>query len=679
MNVFWLLTAQERLRAELHGKQEGLAEWLPRLNAVLAEVFSGQVVLVRDRYSGYREFEGLVILFVEIQPIAAGSQGRFPSPGTYIVKIALAEKREVLKKEIESWNRSRPSYFQNDNVFVSLVAFPNADEPAALVYGDANAVLGQRNILSLEEAIAQACRFGVPEPRSVERIMRVLFERLNSLFFQHSHLEDAAVYLESNRPSLCELLQRYDEATPPSADPKYKHDDDVRPIRRETLAILAAHHEVFADPIDLLRGLKSASTGPPVLRATSHGDLHGRNVQVAMVDDEVSQCAVFDYESFSTSNFVAWDFIKLEVETAVRLLDRFGVRDMPVYAEECMRFWQRIGQRAEAADPHSDKTKASSSSAGFIEWRRLEDLLVSLRVMAHKYLGPNRNRAFDWAAEYELLLAWYAARAAMYPNYTSRWRVAALIAGGVAARRLIRRMPAEVELSHRRRFIAAKDLARGINTVTQGAEALNPLACEFPHVLEIQEELALAHIKLGQFPEAEAILNRIANRYNSQHTTTESKSLLGSLWKRRATKVAPFDRYALEESLKWYRRAADDHRHDEFYPRINVAALLLMLGKLTQAREEAVKVLELIEALESRDFWGIASRGEALLLKGDDILAALEEYHHAINDRDCHPQDRKSMRDQILLLRPHLLEPVRSHLTDAALGDLFQIPLETKL
>lgn len=111
MNVFWLLTAQERLRADLHGKPEGLAGWLPRLNAVLAEVFSGQVVLVRDRYSGYREFEGLVVLFVEIQPAAAESQARFPSPGTYIVKIAFDEKRQVLKKEINSWDRSRPSIF----------------------------------------------------------------------------------------------------------------------------------------------------------------------------------------------------------------------------------------------------------------------------------------------------------------------------------------------------------------------------------------------------------------------------------------------------------------------------------------------------------------------------------------------------------------------------------------
>ena len=78
MNVYWLLAARERLRAELHGQLTGLAVWLPRLNSVLAEVFAGQVVLVRDRYSGYRPFDGLVILFVEVQPGPDSSRSASP-------------------------------------------------------------------------------------------------------------------------------------------------------------------------------------------------------------------------------------------------------------------------------------------------------------------------------------------------------------------------------------------------------------------------------------------------------------------------------------------------------------------------------------------------------------------------------------------------------------------------
>ena len=678
MNVYWLLAAQERLRAELHGLPDGLEEWLPRLNAVLAEIFSGQVVLVRDRYSGYRPFDGLVILFVEVQPGAESQAGRFPSPGTYIVKIAFDKKRAVLKGEIDAWNNARPGYFHSDNVFVSLEAHPNDKDPVALVYGDANAVLGQRNILSLEEAITQSCRFGVPEPESVERILRTLYERLNNRFFAHSHLEPALVYLNGSRPNLGDMLARYDETAPPSTDPNREHDELIRQIRRETLAVLAAHHEQYADPIDLLRGLKAAGTGPAVLRGTSHGDLHARNVQVAVVDDEVSQCAVFDYESFNPGNFVAWDFIKLELETASRLLDRFCAREMPTYARECMQFWHRVGQRTAASDPHAHPAVTSGREQTSEALQRLEDLLVSVRVMAHKYLGSNRGRAFDWEAEYELLLAWYASWAALYPNYEPRWRIAALAAGGVAARQLIRRMPAQAELSHRRRFIAAKDLARGTDSIAAGAEALRALAADFPHVLEIREELALAYIKLHRFEDAEAILEGIDSRYRTDYTTAETPSLLGSLWKRRAYAATPFDRFALERSLVWYRRAADRHHWDEFYPRINMATLLQILNRPAQAREEAKKVVDLLKLQERVDFWATASRAEAELLLGDDVPLALEHYRNAASDRDCRPMDRRSMRDQILFLRPHLTDEVRSQLTDNILAELFQVAPETK-
>ncbi len=109
--------------------------------------------------------------------------------------------------------------------------------------------------MSLEEAITQACRFGVPKPESLDRMLRALFKRMATNFFPHSHLEAAAVYLHADRPPLAELVERYDESKPPLNKPDHEHDLNRRQHRRETLALLATEHEQFADPIDLLARL----------------------------------------------------------------------------------------------------------------------------------------------------------------------------------------------------------------------------------------------------------------------------------------------------------------------------------------------------------------------------------------------------------------------------------------
>jgi hypothetical protein len=87
--------------------------------SVLNDIFAGQIVLVRDRYSGYRPFQGLVILLIEVQPGENAPPCRFHSPGTYIVKIAFEERQADLKGEIDSWNAARPDYLVHDNSVVS--------------------------------------------------------------------------------------------------------------------------------------------------------------------------------------------------------------------------------------------------------------------------------------------------------------------------------------------------------------------------------------------------------------------------------------------------------------------------------------------------------------------------------------------------------------------------------
>lgn len=292
MKIHWLLSASERLRIALHGREADANSWVAKINTELVQAFPNQVLLVRDYFQGYREFYGIVILLVEVQPLGDKSSGRFRSPGTYIVKVAFNELQADLKGEIDAWNHSRPQHVPFDNVFVALEAHPDEHHPSLLVYADANVVLGQRNIITLEDAFTQPCRFGVPIPESIDRVLASLYQRMNQSFFPHSHLEEPSKYLSADKPNLQELLDRYAESAAPSIDPEHEHDLHRRRHRRETLALLANEHEHYADPVDLLAGMKQAQIGPEVLRGTAHGDLHGRNVQVSMVKNEVSPAEI---------------------------------------------------------------------------------------------------------------------------------------------------------------------------------------------------------------------------------------------------------------------------------------------------------------------------------------------------------------------------------------------------
>lgn len=670
MTTYWLLSASERLRAALHGHEADANLWVAQINNELVRAFPDQVVLVRDYFQGYREFYGMVILLVEVQPLGDKPSGRFRSPGTYIVKVAFGELVKALKGEIDAWNHSRPQHVPFDNVFVALEAHPDEHNPTLLVYADANVVLGQRNIITLEDAFTQSCRFGVPIPESIDRVLASLYQRMNQSFFQHSHLEAPTKYLSSHRPNLQELLDRYAENVAASGDPDHAYDLHRRRHRRETLALLASEHEHYADPVDLLAGMKLSQIGPEVLRGTAHGDLHGRNVQVSMVKDEVSQCAVYDYEKFSGTNLLAWDFIKLEIETAVRMLDRFGDFDMARFTRQCLVFWRHVAARTAAFDRKATLAIPAELELPSIEWNRLADRLVRIRILAYENLGESCGRVYEWLDEYEFLLTWYACRAALYSNYHQRWSVAAIVAAGVAARRLMRRLPAEIELSHRRRFVEAKELARSSQTdqMEQGEKQLRELSEQYPHVLEVREEHVLVLIKLDRSTEAESILTAVAESYD--HTTAETPSRWGALWKRRAYKSSPPDEHALERALTWYQRAVEQEP-DNYYPRINVATLLLIRGQHARSQAEASLTIKKLDLCSQRDHWWLATKGEAMLLMGQDIAGALGFYQRAVTDRGCQPQDRKSMHDQLLFLRPHWPAEIQTQLTDATLCELF--------
>ena len=715
MPAIWLIEATESLRQATHSFErdsESFELIRSGFDQVLCEVFAGQIVIVREQLAGYRRFHGVGIFLVEVQPDPSVSHepGLFHSPAVYIVKTAVPERRYALLDEILAWDGAHPKHVPSDNIFMSLNPFPQrgSGDPVALVYGDAATALGARNVMSLEEAMYRSCRFGQPKPRSIVVQLRVLYDRLATHYFSRSQLAAAPEYLSENAgPSLSAVLKRWRETVAPGVyDPlagvrnatETSADADRHRLRREVLAMSADQHETYADPVDVLTGLweqrNEPGMLPPVLRGFAHGDLHARNIEVAVDRDRVVSCALFDYEAMKPDNFVAWDFVKLEVEFAVRLLAHDATQRRKPYVGQCLTYWRYVAARVDAFDRDAavgdvQDSKARRKALLNLDSRlaedvrrlpksilRLADTAVAIRRIAKEHL----QGGFDWQRQYDLLLAWYGVRAGLYPNYLSdtNWIVAALVGAGVSARRLIADPSAAAaderlkgETSHRSRFLRARKLARGGDAaqLDAGIAELRALRAEYPHVLEIDEESALALIESARTAEAEEVLRSIAQRYRS--TTEESPARVGSLWKRRAVANSKPDVAALKMSLEYYRRA--EAIHQGYFPAINVAALLCLLGDRSGAREQSRRVLQMLDRVDplKDPFWPHATRGEAMLLCGDDPEAALRCYERAVSERDCTPRDRNSMRRQLEWLRPHLDPTVRATLTDAALNQLF--------
>lgn len=735
MSVIWLIDASESLRAATDSTQYdvgGFDQLREAFSRALAQAFAGQVVIVRERLSGYRDFYGVGVFLIEVQPAepAANRSGTFHSPAVYIVKTAIETERNELAKELDAWDNCHPKHITGNNIFMSLDPFPPRGQgvPLVLVYESAETALGSRNVVPLEEALTRFCRFGKPEFGSIVTQLNVLYDRLGTYLFSYSKLYSSRSYLtDDTGPKLFKYLLQWREPPAPngydpladarqaqaaSDDPANAgRSDRITPaatqqlhgLRRRVLALMADRHEAYADPIDALTGFRELRNEeqdlPEVLRGRAHGDLHARNMEVAIDQEQVSSCALFDYESMKPDNIVAWDFIKLEVELAVRVLAAEAAQNQMPFMEQCLTYWRYVAARVEDSD--NDVTVVEGDDAILLRLQtvakldtalagavgrlpepilRLADIAVTVRRIAKKHL----RGGFDWIRQYDLMLAWYGMRAGLYPNYSqeTNWIVAALLGAGVAARRLIGSRTAATsgerplgETSHRPRFLHARKLVRSGDPaqLQQGIEELRILAAEYVHVLEVYEELSLALFDSNQLDAAERVLDSIGDRYRS--ITEEFPARFGSLWKRRATAEEPVNVAALEKSLEHYSRAeAIEHG---YFPAINVAALHCLMGKPAKARAKAEAVLKMLDAIELHDdpFWPHATRGEAMLLCGADPIDALACYELAVSHRDCTPRDRRSMRRQLKWLKPHLEQAAHAALDDATLDRIFRLTM----
>lgn len=626
-----------------------------------------------------------------------------------------------------------------------------------LLYEDAFQAIGGGSVRALEDAVLACCRSGEPSLPSIRSVLALIYERLDDLFYAQSWTvipqpapapdsagpaapaeapapadagtatpavgsalapsrtvkpESAAgtatpAVGASPAPSrsetlarellcdeqlkLCKALRAWREDSP-EADSR----EDLLRCRRETLGALAREVDTFLEPCDYLRSVIGYSDFVPfMLRGCAHGDVHGRNVLITLVEGEVASPAIFDYENMSPCNLIGLDFVKLETELKVRAYqDLFDVQQ-PFFVDHIHKFEVELAERTESANNHIAPWHPPGSEPDTPRGR-LMSVLLEVRRLAKLHLGTRRSREREWLEEYYFLLACYGLRATLFTTYQRRHMIGAYVSAGVAARRLSRPWqrlsgqiaemagraqaladandkppsppsggpaapaiaePAQPEMGYYARFAFASRWVRSAKTpfVQAGADLLEDLRKRYPHVLEIDEELALAYLELKQDDKAEAVLQGVDNRYSI--LPEEAYCRWGRLWKDRGQKALPDDAKAasgiaarcFRTALERYQKAYDLRR--DYYPGINVATMQLLLGEQGEARATAAAVLASLGRNGTHEdvVWAPATRGEAhtILCEHDEALAA---YQSATGSPACLPHDKHSMRRQLQLL-----------------------------
>jgi hypothetical protein len=448
--VLWTVAARRRLRqalAEAIGRREANA-FVTTMNDLacrLRRLFpEAHAIVVQDQYTGFRRRDDEFILLVEIE---GGHR-----PGRHVVKLASPER---LAAELAAWESCRPYGLRHDLVFMTLER-GNPDGPLdGLVYGDAQQFLGDVPAVYLETAFLGAVRHGSPSPAAVADTLVQLYERIGHLLYRQSFVDDPA------DADFVLHVPRLEESFPVWS----LHGGEPARARQDVNTWASPEPGCFRDPVDYLqfvcqcvpwRGDIPSGDGPPfthrpqrqddtpaandvvprMLRGCGHGDLHGRNVLVAIVRERARWPAVFDYEHMSPANLLAWDFVKMEAELKIRAYaalfdgqraDAFirSVQKCEVelarQTEDCHygRPWPEVADRA---PPHE----------------RLRALLLTLRRQAALHLGIDASRpSREWLDEYYFALTAYGVHAGRFPSLGRLNLLAGYVSAGVACARFL--------------------------------------------------------------------------------------------------------------------------------------------------------------------------------------------------------------------------------------------------
>jgi hypothetical protein len=165
-------------------------------------------------------------------------------------------------------------------------------------------------------------------------------------------------------------------------------------MRREVLAIFSYQRDCLIDPVDYVRSVRECPQFcPMMLWGCSHGDLHGRNVLVSVMDDVVSLPAVYDFANTGLDNLVGWGFVKLETELKVRILPLLLNGPEAKFLFQVLQFECYLAAAANALHDQKDLPKDEFESTGLND---LAAILLAIRRQARRHLGIQRQRNRRW-------------------------------------------------------------------------------------------------------------------------------------------------------------------------------------------------------------------------------------------------------------------------------------------
>ena len=774
-DIYWLIAVQRQYLEAMQPRVEPrvYTEDYRMICQRLAATFpDAAAVIVRDRLHGYRNRSDRHILLVEVvhekqavdaiasrrpedQPDGARPAGPImvgwpefcaaeekrlgleTRTSAHIVKIAkdtttsdgkLVAGSTILRDELTAWESCRPVGMTHDSILMRLRqgAVTASGELLSIIYEDAHHVIGMGHVLSLEDAVLDCCVWGTPKVSSIAILIRNLYERFGADFYNRSRVRSTS---EENMSRLQAWknfkvwLSDWNDTLDPGEQPQL----DRIQIRREVLGSMSGKRDFLIDPVDYLRSVEQCPQFCPLLLwGCADGDLHGRNVLVTAVSDEVALPAAFDYADMGLDNLVGWDFVKLETELKVRALPRLHahVGTWPEYHEAVLRFECHLAAATLAMHNEQEMPRTNLGSHGL---QRLAEILLTIRQQARRHLGIQRLRDRQWLEEYYFLLACYGVYASRFDTYSGYPRQigAAFISAGVAARQLSRpcQRLAELVRGHREdargkiaikafdpgAFLAEKPNGETIldkprcemsyharlafaqtwvrepkpgdcerkSFIAAAIEILMKLREQYPHALEIEEELALAYLEADDRTKFEGLLDGVTRRYSQ--VSEEFLCRIGRYWKDRArdarettdlTSAARFHKAALE----LYQRAYQLRQH--YYPGINVAGLQFVLGKNEEARKTAQAVLASLDQTwpAEQEHWVRATRADAQFLAGNNEQAE-RLYREAAVQADAHAC--ASSRRQVEMLLEYAPDASRAYWIGEKLDEVFNRQIRT--
>lgn len=370
-----------------------------------------EAIVVTDVVHGYSDKRPTTILAVEMLDDSHS-----------IPRIIKVGPMTELSPEIDGWNEmvNRGLIEPPDRFFMNLQnkVVSKADTLVLEYQYGEDFLRGCDEVISLEDAVNRCCRGDNPASVELQRAVKTIIDDVsNALYYRGVELNTDKVKAHFGQ-RLGPFLGKW---------------NDERYLQlRKRLSPALADPSIFLDPIHFLSVWLDPACGAPFpscLFGPCHGDLHGRNIRIGLKDEEVHGAVAFDYEKMSLMRPIAREFVKLETELKVRLLDtvvRERIKDGN-YRFPIIEFEKELNQ----ATLRLDGTPFSSPKEFPNAARRLFEILLKIRDCARKVLGQSRPND-TWFAEYALTTAAYTVRAAKYEAYKDRMLEIAYIAGGSA-------------------------------------------------------------------------------------------------------------------------------------------------------------------------------------------------------------------------------------------------------